>query len=52
MALDRAGAGRQGRPHGGWPGYAAYGPAGPKTMAHGWEKFKNMAHGWALRKDV
>ena len=37
---------------GGWSGYTAYGPAGPKTMAHGWEKFKNMAHGWALRKDV
>ena len=38
---------------GGWSGYTAYGPAGPKTMAHGWEKFKNMAQGWALRsKDV
>ena len=37
---------------GGWSGYAAYGPAGPKTMAHGWEKFKVMAHGWALRKNV
>jgi hypothetical protein len=37
---------------GGWSGYTAYGPAGPKTMAHGWEKFKNMAQGWILRRDV
>ena len=37
---------------GGWSGYTAYGPAGPKTMAHGWEKFQSMAQGWALRKDV
>ena len=38
---------------GGWSGYAAYGPPGPKTMAHGWEKFKTMAQGWNLRsKDV
>ena len=37
---------------GGWSGYQAYGPAGPKTMAHGWEKFKTMAQGWALCKDV
>ena len=37
---------------GGWSGYTAYGPAGPKTMARGWEKFKTMAQGWALRKDV
>ena len=34
---------------GGWSGYAAYGPAGPKTMANGWKKFKAMAHGWSLR---
>ena len=37
---------------GGWSGYTAYGPAGPKTMAHGWEKFKAMAHGWTIRKNV
>jgi hypothetical protein len=37
---------------GGWSGYATYGAAGPKTMAHGWQRFKAMAHGWQLRKDV
>ena len=37
---------------GGWSGYTAYGAAGPKTMAHGWQKFKAMAQGWKLRKDV
>lgn len=37
---------------GGWSGYTRYGAAGPKTMAHGWQRFKAMAQGWALRKDV
>ena len=37
---------------GGWSGYKAYGAAGPKTMAHGWQKFKAMAQGWGLRRDV
>ena len=37
---------------GGWSGYTTYGAAGPKTMAHGWQKFKAMAQGWQLRKDV
>jgi len=37
---------------GGWSGYATYGAAGPKTMAHGWQKFKAMAQGWQLRQDV
>ena len=37
---------------GGWSGYKAYGPAGPKTMAIGWQKFNSMAQGWALSHDV
>jgi hypothetical protein len=37
---------------GGWSGYKAYGPAGPKTMANGWQKFKAMAQGWMLSKNV
>lgn len=37
---------------GGWSGYTTYGAAGPKTMAHGWQKFKAMAQGWQLRKVV
>ena len=37
---------------GGWSGYTAYGAAGPKTMAHGWQKFKAMAQGWGLRRNV
>jgi Transposase DDE domain len=37
---------------GGWSGYQRYGPAGPKTMASGWDKFIMMQHGWNLRKNV
>ena len=37
---------------GGWSGYTRYGAAGPKTMAHGWQKFKAMAQGWMLSKHV
>ncbi len=37
---------------GGWSGYQRYGPAGPKTMAYGWERFKNMSQGWRLSKNV
>jgi hypothetical protein len=37
---------------GGWSGYQRYGPAGPKTMAAGWERFIMMQQGWALRRDV
>jgi hypothetical protein len=37
---------------GGWSGYEAYGPAGPKTMANGLRKFKAMAQGWILSKNV
>ena len=37
---------------GGWSGYTAYGAAGPKTMANGWQKFKAMAQGWAIGRDV
>lgn len=37
---------------GGWSGYKAYGPAGPKTMANGLQKFKAMAQGWMLSKNV
>lgn len=37
---------------GGWSGYERYGPAGPKTMAAGWERFTTMQHGWALRRNV
>ena len=27
---------------GGWSGYQRYGPAGPKTIAYGWNQFKTM----------
>jgi hypothetical protein len=37
---------------GGWSGYQRYGPAGPKTMAAGWDKFIMMQQGWDLRKNV
>ena len=37
---------------GGWSGYQRYGPAGPKTIACGWEQFKTMSQGWSLRKNV
>ncbi len=37
---------------GGWSGYQRYGPAGPKTMACGWDQFKTMSQGWNLRQNV
>lgn len=37
---------------GGWSGYQRYGPAGPKTIAHGWSQFKAMSHGWSLSQNV
>lgn len=37
---------------GGWSGYQRYGPAGPKTMAYGWDQFKTMSQGSNLRKNV
>lgn len=37
---------------GGWSGYQRYGPAGPKTIAYGWDRFKTMSQGWSLRKNV
>lgn len=37
---------------GGWSGYQRYGPAGPKTIAYGWDQFKTMSRGWTLRKNV
>jgi hypothetical protein len=37
---------------GGWSGYQRYGPAGPKTIAYGWDQFKTMSQGWTLRKNV
>ena len=37
---------------GGWSGYQRYGPAGPKTIAYGWQQFKTMSQGWNLRKNV
>lgn len=37
---------------GGWSGYQRYGPAGPKTIAYGWDQFKTMSHGWNLRQNV
>jgi len=37
---------------GGWSGYQRYGPAGPKTIAYGWDQFKTMSQGWSLRKNV
>jgi len=37
---------------GGWSGYQRYGPAGPKTMAAGWQRFIMMQQGWSLRRDV
>jgi hypothetical protein len=36
---------------GGWSGYQRYGPAGPKTMAAGWDKCIIMQQGWDLRKN-
>ena len=37
---------------GGWSGYQRYGPAGPKTIAYGWDQFKTMSQGWSLGKNV
>lgn len=37
---------------GGWSGYQRYGPAGPKTMASGWDRFKTMSQGWSLGRNV
>lgn len=37
---------------GGWSGYQRYGPAGPKTMACGWDQFQTMNRGWSLGKNV
>jgi hypothetical protein len=37
---------------GGWSGYQRYGPAGPKTIAYGWDRFKTMSHGWSLGRNV
>lgn len=37
---------------GGWSGYQRYGPAGPKTIAYGWDQFKTMSQGWNLRQNV
>ena len=37
---------------GGWSGYQRYGPAGPKTIAYGWNQFKTMSQGWNLRQNV
>jgi hypothetical protein len=37
---------------GGWSGYQRYGPAGPKTIACGWDQFKTMSQGWNLRQNV
>lgn len=37
---------------GGWSGYQRYGPAGPKTIAYGWDQFKTMSQGWSLRQNV
>lgn len=37
---------------GGWSGYQRYGPAGPKTIACGWDQFKTMSQGWTLRINV
>ena len=36
---------------GGWSGYQRYGPAGPKTIAYGWNQFKTMSQGWNLRQN-
>ena len=30
---------------GGWSGYQRYRPAGPKTIAYGWNQFKTMSQG-------
>jgi len=39
---------------GGWDGYVGHGykPAGPKTMAHGLQRFDAMKHGWSLHANV
>ena len=37
---------------GGWSGYQRYRPAGPKTIAYGWNQFKTMSQGWNLRQNV
>jgi len=39
---------------GGWDGYIGHGykPAGPKTMAHGLQRFEAMRHGWQLRHEL
>ena len=37
---------------GGWSGYQGYGPAGPKTIAYGWNQFQTMSQGWNLRQNL
>ena len=39
---------------GGWDGYIGHGykPAGPKTMAHGLQRFDAIRHGWELPRNV
>ena len=39
---------------GGWDGYVGHGykPAGPKTMAHGLQRFDAMRQGWGLHGNV
>ena len=37
---------------GGWSGYHRYGPAGPKTIACGCDRFKTMSQGSALKQNV
>ena len=36
----------------GWSGYQRFGPAGPKTIAYGWNQFKTMSQGWNLRQNL
>ena len=36
---------------GGWSGYQRYRPAGPKTIAYGWNEFKTMSQGWTRRQN-
>ena len=36
---------------GGWSGYQRYRPAGPKTIAYGWNQFQTMSQGWNLRQN-
>jgi len=32
--------------------YQRYGPAGPKTIAYGWNQYKTMSQGWNLGQNV